>query len=142
MNWNVVMNNESTFSVGQPVTLSFRTNVFPQTIKVTDVYNLPLQGATVNVTALNGARLFAVTDAQGIAQFRVPVGLFSATVQYLGVSNQIAAESEGSHSLTVSFLLSYPFLATVAAVSAITGLFSLYKLLKKRPEVGTQLFPD
>ena len=142
MNWNVVISNDSAFTVDQPVGLTFSTDVFLQTIKATDVYNLPLQGATVNVTALNGVELFVVTDAQGIAQFRVPVGLFSATIQYMGVRNQITAESEGSHSFAVSFLLSYPFLATLGTVFGLSGLFLLIRLRRKRPEAGSFFYSD
>jgi hypothetical protein len=105
--------------------------VYPQTIRVTDVYNLPLQGATVNVTALNGDRLFLSTDSNGIAQFRVPDGTFKATVGYLGVSSQISAGSAGSHSFTVSFLLSYPLLATMSTVSAVAATFAFLRYRKK-----------
>jgi hypothetical protein len=142
MDWNVVMSNDSRFSVSQPTALSFSTDVFPQTVKVTDVYNLPLQGADVNITTLNGVGLSIVTNAQGIAQFRVPVGLFSATIQYLGVSNQITAGTEGSHSYTVSFLLSYPLIATIGAVSVISALSVFFRLRRKKPASGPQFFSD
>ena len=142
MNWNVIAANESTFSVSQPASLGFPTDVYHQTIRVTDVYNLPLQGATVNVTALNGVKLSAVTDAHGSAEFRVPLGLFTADVGYMGVSNQVTASSEGSHNYAMSFLLSYPLLATVGTISAVTAAFVLFSLLRKRPDRGLQFFSD
>jgi len=141
MNWNVVMVNDSTFSVNQPSDLSFRLGVYPQTIKVTDAYNLPLQGAIVNVTTLNGIIISLTTDSRGIAQFRVPVGLFSADVGYLGASIQIVSDSEGSHAYNVSFMLSYPLLATIVTVTAIAGVF-LFMKFRKKPISGTQYFSD
>ena len=142
MNWNVIMSNDSTFVVSQPSALTFPTSIFTQTVKVTDVYNLPLQGAIVNITTLNGVDATAVTDAQGIAQFRIPVGLFSASVQYLGVSDQITSSTEGSHSYTVSFLLSYPLVGTLVAVSAITATLVFFRLRRKKPLSGLQFFSD
>lgn len=141
MDWNAVMSNYSSFKVTQPTTLTLPLSVYPQTIKATDVYNLPLSGATVNVTALNGFRISVTTDAQGLASFRVPVGLFNATVSYLGVSNRVVAQSEGSHSYTVSFLLSYPLLATIAAASALVGIFALFRLRKLKAS-GIYVFSD
>lgn len=141
LNWNVVMSNDSVFKVTQAGALGFVVGVYPQIIKATDAYNLPLQGATVNVTALDGARLFLTTDSQGLAKFRVPMGLYSATIGYLGTSSQVVTGSEGSHSFTVSFLLSYPLLATVCTVSAMLGAFALFRLRKKSTQ-GIQFFSD
>ena len=141
MDWNAVMSNDSSFKVTQASALSFLLGVYPQTIKVTDAYNLPLQGALVNVTTLDGAKLSIVTDAQGIALFRVPVGLFSATVNYMGVSDQVVSQSEGSHSYAVSFLLSYPLLATVGTVSAVVGVFAFFRLRRLQAK-GIYNFSD
>lgn len=141
LNWNVVMDNNSVFRVTQPSALTFALGIYPQTIKVTDAYDLPVQGATVNVTALNGARMLMTTDAHGTVKFRVPTGLYSATIGYLGANSQIVTMSQGSHSYNVSFLLSYPLLATVCTVSAITGAF-VYLRLRKKQATGIQFFSD
>jgi len=141
MGWNVVLSNDSSFRVTRPSTLTVQSSVYPQTIKATDVYNLPLQGALVNVTTLDGATLSVITDAQGMAVFRVPVGLFSATVSYMGVSNQVVSQSEGSHSYTVSFLLSYPLVATIGAVSATALTFALLRI-RKHEDKGIYTFSD
>jgi hypothetical protein len=141
MNWNVIMSNDSSFSVIQPSALRFPLSVYPQTIKATDVYNLPLRGASVNVTTLNGVEMSIVTDSQGMAVFRVPIGLFSATVNYLGVSNQVVAQSNGSHSYTVSFLLSYPLVATIGAASAVALAFAILRL-RRHDAKGVYAFSD
>jgi hypothetical protein len=142
MNWDVILANESTFKVNQPAHLIFSTDVYSETIKVADAYNLPLQGATVNVTAIDGVSFSALTNSQGTAQFRVPVGIFTANVGYLGVSDQIVAGSQGSHNYTVSFLLSYPLLATVGTVSAIAAVFAFLRIRRKKYRSGPEFFFD
>jgi hypothetical protein len=139
MNWNIVMSNDSTFEVVQPAQLSFTTQVYQETIKVDDAYGLPLQGAMVNVTSVDGTSSTAITNSQGVAQFKVPVGVFSAAVSYLGVTDQVVAGSPGSHAFTVTFLLSYPLLATVVAVSAIGVVFA-FLLLKRKGRSGLSLY--
>ena len=141
MNWNVVTANDSIFKVVQPASLSFPLQVYQESIRATDVYGLPLQGASVNVTALDGAHLQVATDSQGVAIFRVPLGLFSATVSYLGVSSQVVAGTQGAHSYTATFVLSYPLLGTFAAVSAVAAGI-LYLTMRKKPEGGPQYFSD
>jgi len=130
MGWNVVMDNDSTFSVAQPASLGFTVGVYPQIVKATDAYGQPLQGVLVSIVTLNGVKLSAVTDANGVATFRVPIGLYSATVSYLGVNNQITSASEGSHTFTVSFLLSYPLVATIGAMLA--GAFTFIFLMRRK----------
>ena len=141
MDWNVVMSNDSTFGVVQQASLSFTLGVYPQTVKVTDAYGLPLQGAAVSVTTLNGKTISLATDSGGLATFRVPVGLFSATVSYMGANDQVTSASEGSHAFTVSFILSYPLVATIAAMVAGAATFIFLKR-RKRPTGGPQFFSD
>ena len=141
MGWNVAMSNDSTFTAAQPSSIEFTLGVYPQEIRVTDAYGLPLQGAAVNVTTLNGRTLALVTDAQGQAAFRVPVGLFSAAVSYFGVDDHLASASEGSHAFTVSFLLSYPLVATVAAMFSGAITF-IYLMRRRRPTGGLRYLSD
>jgi hypothetical protein len=142
LNWNVIMSSDSTFSVTQPAQLAFPTDVYHETIRVADAYSLPLNGVAVNVTAIDGVSFTVLTNSQGIAMFRVPVGIFTANVGYLGVSSQIVSDSQGSHSYTVSFLLSYPLLATVGTVSAIAAAFVFLRLRRKKSDAGPQFFFD
>jgi hypothetical protein len=142
MNWNSVMANSSSFSVSDPAVLTFPLAVYLQTIRATDAYGLPLQGATVGVSMLNGETESLVTGSNGTAEFRVPVGLFSATVSYLGVSNQVVSASEGSHDYDVSFLLSYPLIGTLGSVAAAVCAFALFLRLHKKPGGGIKYFSD
>jgi hypothetical protein len=141
LNWNVVMANDSRLSVYHPGAVTFPLRVFTQTIRAADAYGLPLRGALVNVTTLNGIEIVMTTDSQGTAHFRVPEGLFSATVSFLGVNNQIVSVSEGSHSYTFTFMLSYPLLVTIGTVVAITGVFAMFRL-RKKPKFGIAYFSD
>jgi len=142
MGWNVITSNDSTFSVSYPSTLTFLTDVYPQTVKVTDAYGLPVQGAGVNVTALNGYSMSLVTDGQGTAVFRVPEGLFSATISYFGVDDQVVSSTEGSHDFSVSFMLSYPLIATIATVTGVVAFSLAYFWFRKKPATGIYMFSD
>ena len=141
MDWNVVMSNDSTFRAAQPASLGFTVEVYPQTIRVTDAYGLPLQGAVVDVTTLNGKTISLATNADGVATFEVPMGLFSANIGYFGVNNQITSASEGSHAFIVGFLLSYPLIATIGAM---LGGACTYMYFKRRKRVagGPRYYAD
>jgi hypothetical protein len=142
MNWDIIIANDSTFNVNQPTDLTFTTDVYHETIKVADAYNLPLQGAAMNVTTLSGVSFSAFTNSQGLAHFRVPVGIFTANIGYLGASDQITFASQGSHSYTVTFLLSYPLLATIGTVSAVAAAFALLRIRRRTNQYGPQFFFD
>jgi hypothetical protein len=135
MNWNVIMRNDSTFEVAQPTTLTFSTGVYQQTVKVMDEYGLPVQGAAVNVTSLNGVSVILHTDRHGTAQFRVPDGPFSATISFLGENDQIVSDSNGSHSYTVGVLLSYPLIATIGVAMAFVIASFIYFWRRRKPVV-------
>jgi hypothetical protein len=142
MNWNVLLANDTSFSINQPTTLSFATSVYTETVKVTDAYGMPVQGASVNVTTLNGQTFSLLTGSEGTAQFRVPAGLFSATISYLGVNDQIVSSTGGNHSYAVSVLLSYPLIATFGvAAAAVAGTFAYFRL-RKKPRTGVYAFSD
>ena len=142
MDWNVALSNDSSFSITQSTTLTFSTDVYSQTIKVTDAYGMPVQGATIDVTTVNNRTISIGTGSQGTAQFRIPVGLFSATVSYLGVNDQIIASSQGSHNYNVNFLLSYPLVATIGAAVGASALSVAYFRFRKKPEAGPYIFSD
>ena len=142
MGWNVARANDSAFQVTQPALLSFSTDVYTQTLKVSDAYGLPVAGASVNATMLNGYSISVVTDGRGTAQFRAPEGLFSASVSYLGVNDQIVSSTEGSHSFSVTFVLSYPLIATLATAAGVVVATFAYFALRKKPNTGIFIFSD
>jgi hypothetical protein len=59
----------------------------------------------------------------------------------LGVTEQIVPSNLGSHTYTVSFLLSYPLLATVGAASAIACVF-VFLRLRRRQDFQSLYFSD
>jgi hypothetical protein len=102
-----------TFYVDAPSKLVLPLMIYPQTIKVEDPYSLPLSGVNVQISTVGGRILSAVTDANGVATFDVPLGLYYATADFLGISSTVWQGSMGSHSLTLTVYLSYSVIGTI-----------------------------
>jgi hypothetical protein len=59
--------------------------IYGFTIRVTDLFNLPVLGASVSVTLPYNTTMYASTGIDGYAVFRmIPQGKFTATISYLG----------------------------------------------------------
>jgi len=97
--------------------------LYPDIFKAVDLFGLPIGGATVKVTAANGTQITKPTDGDGVASFNLPNGTYSADLAYMGVTSSVSNQTSGPHSITVTFVLSFPilvlaslFAGTLAAV--------------------------
>src|SRR2546425_3118761 len=97
--------------------------LYPDIFKAVDLFGLPVGGATVKVTAANGTQITKPTDGDGVASFNLPNGTYSADLAYMGVTSSVSNQTSGPHSITVTFVLSFPilvlaslFAGTLAAV--------------------------
>jgi len=97
--------------------------LYPDIFKAVDLFGLPIGGATVKVTAANGTQITKPTDSDGVASFNLPNGTYSADLTYMGVMSSVSDQTSGPHSITVTFVLSFPilvlaslFAGTLAAV--------------------------
>jgi len=88
--------------------------LYQDTFKAVDLFGLPISGATVKVTAANGTQITKPTDGNGVASFDLPNGTYSADVSYMGVTSSTADQSSGSHSITVTFILSFPIVVVAS----------------------------
>jgi len=102
-----------TFLVDSPSINVLPLMVYPQSIKVEDPYSIPLAGVNVHISTVGGVVLSAVTDANGVATLDVPLGLYYASADFLGISSTVWQGSVGSHSLTLTVDLSYPVMGTI-----------------------------
>jgi len=87
--------------------------IYPQTIKVEDPYSLPLAGVSVQISTVGGQILTSLTDSGGVATFDVPLGVYYATADFLGISSTVWQGTVGSHTLTLTIYLSYAVLGTM-----------------------------
>ena len=102
-----------TFLVSSPSRYVLPLMVYPQAIKVEDPYSIPLAGVNVRISTVGGVIISAVTDANGIATADVPLGLYYASADFLGISSTVWQGSVGSHTLTLTVDLSYPVIGTI-----------------------------
>jgi len=69
----------------------------------------------------------AITDANGIATMDVPLGLYYASADFLGISNTVWQGSVGSHSLTLMVYISYPVIGTAIPLLILPILLILWR---------------
>lgn len=120
---------------GGPGLYTVPTYVFSDTLKVVDAYGLPLRGATVSLVVGNGTVLTRTTADNGTATFgQVPLGTFSGTVNYLGLSSGVSSQSVGDYTGTVSMVLSYPVLVTLGIMGLFIGVMAYRRWKRNRRE--------
>jgi hypothetical protein len=67
--------------------------IYDFTIRVTDLFNLPVSGASVSVTLPNNTTMDASTGMDGYTAFTmIPQGRFTATISYLGQITTITGD--------------------------------------------------
>src|SRR2546425_616684 len=88
--------------------------LYPDIFKAVDLFGLPIGGATVKVTAANGTQITKPTDSDGVASFNLPNGTYSADLTYMGVTSSVSDQTSGPHSVTVTFVLSFPILVAAS----------------------------
>jgi hypothetical protein len=126
MNENVIRANE--FTVSHPGEYTIPLQVFSDTVKVVDIYGLPVSGATVKLVPWSGARLEETTGANGTVTFaQVPLGTYSGTVTYMGLTAGISSANVGNNASTVTVVLSYPILLSAGVLSLLVAVLAFRK---------------
>lgn len=110
------------YTVSKPETVSIKLHTYQVQVAVKDPLGLPVSGALVNLTFVNGTNAVIPTDASGVASFGyVPFGTFKGFVNFLGDFSAVAADTEGSQTVVSSVILSYPLMSMAVAVDIISG---------------------
>jgi hypothetical protein len=124
MGLNVAPNSslQSAFVVDRPKSVVVSLAVYDDVIRVSDLFGLPVKGAPVTLVTESGLYLQQATDANGYARFTsVPLGAYSASVSFLGVSTGFLDTSFRQHFTSVTVPLSYSsfgFFTTTLSVLA------------------------
>ena len=116
-----------TFLVDSPTGYVLPLMVYPQSIRVQDPYGIPQAGVSVHISTVGGVIMSAITDANGIATMDVPLGLYYASADFLGISNTVWQGSVGSHSLTLMVYISYPVIGTAIPLLILPILLILWR---------------
>lgn len=109
--------------------------VYSVTIRVADIYGMPVEGATVTLAPWSGLVLVKTTGANGSVTFaQVPLGTYTGTVSFLGLTSAIASSSVGNVNTTVTLVFSYPVLASAGIFAALAAIMAYRR--KKRQTDG------
>lgn len=131
-----VMPSDSTYTILGP-TLVIYCRVYDVTVVVKDIIDLPVLGAIVTLVLPNGTRASRMTNLKGKAIFyRIPTGMLSGTVSYLGIITTIASQDltsdlTMSHTLVLSFN-TIMFVTTVVVI-VVSGFF-IWRVSTKRKQ--------
>jgi len=113
-----------------PLNVTLNTRVYAASLKVLDLLGLPVSGAQVSMTLVNGTTLTGTTNGDGtFAVSMVPLGAFTAKVTNLGVATQIVGDPSSSQPVAQGRLLlslvSLVVLVAVVAGATVAGVFVL-----------------
>ncbi len=134
--------SQALISASSPGVFVIHLAVYPQTISVTDLYGLPVGGATVELTTLGGVKVSVVTEGNGRAEFDAPLGLYALTVSWMGFSNGVSLGTIGSHNVSVSSVLSYPVVASLVAAIISPIAWALKRRSRAMNDIYNQPYED
>ena len=110
----------STYDVSSPQNVTIDSRIYSASMKVTDVFGLPVQGADVAAKLVNGTTATRTTNSSGLASFGlIPIGTYQATISYLGVSASTSADASIRSEAVTTVYLSIPVLGAVSIVAAL-----------------------
>jgi Phosphate-induced protein 1 conserved region len=120
-------------SVDSPQNVTVAARVYDATLRVTDYLQIPISGASANIQLANGTTMTMVTGADGtISLTSIPLGRFSATVSYLGFSQQTSASSTAvDERIDVRLPASLPDIGATTGGVALVAL-TAYALVRRR----------
>ena len=118
-----------------PLNVTLHTEVYQASLKVVDLFGLPVSGAQVSMTLANGTTLTGVTDGKGVfSAGTIPVGTYTARVTSLGTSVRISGDAASGPSVaTGKVALSLVSLFVIVAAAAAAGSGGVFLLrMRKR----------
>jgi hypothetical protein len=108
--------------VTAPEDLKVQTGIYEASLKVTDVFGLPLSGVDVFVVFANGTTTTTVTAADGVAELGlVPAGTYQASVSNLGITTKATANPALAPQALVRLPISYSLIGVIVLVVVICG---------------------
>ena len=112
------MESSQTMTVESPMDLTYYLNLRDVTLRVADIFGLPVGGAALSVTFLNGTTYSLDTPGDGIVTIaKVPLGKLNATVQFLSFTTQAQIDaSVAQEEWRVTVVLSYAVIGVLAGV--------------------------
>ena len=121
-----------------PFNVTLETQVYQASLKVVDLFGLPVSGAHVSMTLVNGTTLTGMTKGDGVfSAGMIPVGTYTAKVSSMGTSAQIIGSANSVHAAAVGTVaLSLVTLIFVIAAAAGGGSAGVLLLRKRKRSKG------
>jgi len=124
-----------------PLDVTLDLQAYPSSLKVVDLFGLPVSGAQVSMTLANGTTVTGTTNKEGtFSAGIIPVGTYTAKVTSLGTSVQIRGDAASGQSLAVGrvalSLITLFVVVAVAAAAGSTGFFVLRWRKRAKNKVG------
>jgi len=123
-----------TVTVEAPLDLTFFLNLRDVTLKVVDVFGLPVQGAALSYTFVNGTTVSTTTPSDGIVVVpRVPLSRLNATASFLSFSSLSLVDANVPQAeYRITLTISYPVLAVLVGVPLVIIVIVAFILIRSR----------
>ncbi len=111
---------QTVYTVSAPVSQTIATRVYSGTLTVTDYLGLPISGAKVSVTLVNGTTIALTTDSKGTVTLReIPIGNYTASISYFGAATKVSGDAALAGADHAKVLASYPTFMLAALAAAV-----------------------
>ena len=119
--------------VDAPRNFTIAARVYDATLRVSDYLQFPISGAAASIQLANQTSITRITGADGtVSMASIPLGLFNATVSYLGASQRVSGDvSAGGSQVGVKLVASLPDFGAVGG-GVTLGLLAAYFVMKRK----------
>jgi hypothetical protein len=122
----------SSYHVSSPMKVTVDTRVYPASVRVVDLFGIPVQGASVAATFANGTAVTRSTNSSGVVDLGlIPIGTYHATVSTFGVSASLDADASLRSETIATVDLSGPVIGGMVLASAIS-IVAVYMVARAR----------
>jgi hypothetical protein len=129
-----LLDTNQTVTVEASLDLIYYLNSRDVTLKVVDVFGLPVQGASLSYTFLNGTTVSTTTPSDGIVVVsKVPLSRLNATASFLGFSSSSMVDAtvlQPEYRITLT--ISFPVLAVMVGVPLVMIVIVAFILIRSR----------
>jgi hypothetical protein len=112
---------QTSYIVTESLNKQINCQVYPATLEVKDLFNLPISAANVKITFANQTSIETLTSATGTVDLGlIPLGYFEAFISYFAESTQIVGDVSSQPNVLVRIIASPSVLIIVASVFVIS----------------------
>ena len=130
----------SVIRITKPGAISIPTSIYSVTVRVNDLFNIPIQGALVKLSA-DGYEVIEYTNSEGIATLNTPREKYIIEVNYLGQSAELLEDASLRSFIEANVCFSLFSLILVVAGAVIAAIIGVIILRRKRSsKIGRRIY--